>query len=614
MPSANVKLGVEYSQFKRGMNEAQGSVKTLTEALKANESQLKLTGDKELYLKNKVDLLNQQIEAQRTVVANAMKALQELDRNGVDKASKTYQDMERNVYKATDQLNKMQAELKDVETGADLAGKETGEMNDELKNIGKGVSWDNLTTGLDSIIGKLESGARAAVNFGRKIINSAKGSTGWADDLLTTSARTGIDIQKLQQMEQIAHIVEVDTDAIVTAQDRMKRATQSKGGKQSIEEVLGISLNGQTADDLFWEVGDALANMGEEFDKEAAAQQVFGRGWRELLPLFQMGRQAYEQMLSEQTTLTDEQVRSLGEADDAIKSLELQIQQMKNQFWAENADKITELMQWIVDNKDAVVTALEAIGIAFGGLKLASFAANLAKAINGFKELGLLGAGKAASDTVAAGGAGKAIGSGLGAAGLAGITGAGLIGAGFLWAADRRNNHADQVRGTNEYLVAQSSGVEQLLANYILAEKAANSLTYGETAAEIEAIYARVDETYKALMGANGGAEALSAYSDWRQERSYGNMDWELPESLEKMVTVAGEMNGQVADLTQTNADMTAAVGELSALPANMQTALENAIRSGMNGVTIVVNQSAVDTIGRRIAGGMGRNVIAMTR
>lgn len=614
MPSANVKLGVEYSQFKRGMNEAQGSVKTLTEALKANESQLKLTGDKELYLKNKVDLLNQQIEAQRTVVANAMKALQELDRNGVDKASKTYQDMERNVYKATDQLNKMQAELKDVETGADLAGKETGEMNDELKNIGKGVSWDNLTTGLDSIIGKLESGARAAVNFGRKIINSAKGSTGWADDLLTTSARTGIDIQKLQQMEQIAHIVEIDTDAIVTAQDRMKRATQSKGGKQSIEEVLGISLNGQTADDLFWEVGDALANMGEEFDKEAAAQQVFGRGWRELLPLFQMGRQAYEQMLSEQTTLTDEQVRSLGEADDAIKSLELQIQQMKNQFWAENADKITELMQWIVDNKDAVVTALEAIGVAFGGLKLASFAANLAKAITGFKELGLLGAGKEASDTVAAGGAGKAIGSGLGAAGLAGITGAGLIGAGFLWAADRRNNHADQVRGTNEYLAAQSSGVEQLLANYILAEKAANSLTYGETAAEIEAIYARVDETYKALMGANGGAEALSAYSDWRQERSYGNMDWELPESLEKMVTVAGEMNGQVADLTQTNADMIAAVGELNALPANMQTALENAIRSGMNGVTIVVNQSAVDTIGRRIAGGMGRNVIAMTK
>ena len=59
--------------------------------------------------------------------------------------------------------------------------------------------------------------------------------------------------------------------------------------------------------------------MGEAFDKEAAAQQIFGRSWRELMPLFMTGRDEYEKMLAEQNVLTEDQVQSLAEADDALK-------------------------------------------------------------------------------------------------------------------------------------------------------------------------------------------------------------------------------------------------------------------------------------------------------
>ena len=50
MAGTSIKLGVEYSQFKQGMNEAKESVKTLNAQLKENESQLKLNGDQEIYL------------------------------------------------------------------------------------------------------------------------------------------------------------------------------------------------------------------------------------------------------------------------------------------------------------------------------------------------------------------------------------------------------------------------------------------------------------------------------------------------------------------------------------------------------------------------------------
>ena len=160
-------------------------------------------------------------------------------------------------------------------------------------------------------------------------------------------------------------------------------------------------------------------NMGDAFDKESAAQSIFGRSWRELIPLFKTGRDEYQKLLEEQTVLSEEQVTKLGNVDDLFKSIEQEIQQMKNQFWAENADKIMELLQWLIDHKDAVVFALTAIAGSLAAMKIAEFAANLQKVVQGFKGLGLGGG---------AGGTGTGTGFGMGNAG----GGAAGKGTGFL--------------------------------------------------------------------------------------------------------------------------------------------------------------------------------------
>ena len=595
MAGTSVKLGVEYSQFKQGMNEAQASVKTLSAALKANESQLKLTGDQEVYLKNKAQLLNQQIEAQKSVVANAMKALQEMENKGVKPTDSSYQKLKTSVYNATDQLNKMQTELKDVETGADNAGKEAGEMNTELQNIGKNVAWGNVAEGLDSITRKLESGARAAVNFGKKVLSSAKDSTQWADELQTTVKQysdMGLTSDSLQRMQKVEDFIDAPVEAILNAKARMQKATATTGGVKAFEEILGINLNGKNTDDLFWETGEAILGMGEAFDKEAAAQQIFGRSWRELMPLFMTGRDEYEKMLAEQNVLTEDQVQSLAEADDALKKAEQQITDLKNQFWAENADKITGLMQWFVDNKEPVVTALTAIGGAFGLLKLGSLAANLMKIISGFKTLGVIQGGEAA----AAATGGSIFARAKSAMSLDSIAGAGglaTIALAFKWAANQRNNNAAAVRGTDENLAAQSAGAESLLADYIRAQQAMANMDWDAAAEVFEAAQKNVTESYDKLMAAEGGEAALQAYSDWRQEHSLGNMDWEMPENIARMTQT---MEDSFAGQRQSNSEVTAALGNLEGLPA----AMSAAVQAGMANVTIVISEGAVGAIGRR--------------
>ena len=58
-------------------------------------------------------------------------------------------------------------------------------------------------------------------------------------------------------------------------------------------------------------------------------------------------------------------------------------------------------------------------------------------------------------------------------------------------------------------------------------------------AERVEELTKRVSDAYAALMASENGEAALKAYSDWRQERSYGNMDWVLPDYIEEEETVS---------------------------------------------------------------------------
>ena len=594
----NVKMGVTgVSEFKRGMKDAEGAVKSLDEQLKLNEAQLKLNGNQELYMKNKVELLKEQINKQAEAVRKANEALQAMKNNGVDQTSASFQAMQTKVYAATTKLTNMRAELKNVETGS-------GTANTALENIGKNVAWDNVAEGLGKITDKLESAGRAAIRLGQRIMSSVKGSTGWADDLITLSAQTDVDVITLQKIDKVAHILETDAEAIAQAKQRMARATQSDKGVESIEEVLGVKLTGQSADDLFWEIGEALASMGEGFDKETAAQKVFGRSWHELLPLFKLGREEYEKLLEDQTYLSEEDVRKLGKADDAIKSIEKEWEQMKNQFWADNADKITEMMTWLIDNKELVVGALTAIGGAFGAMKLAEFAANLMKVKDGLGALGLFGGAKAAAGgSAAAAAAGTAAGGGL-ASSIAGLTtsGAGLtaIGGMLLFPTIKKIAEEGYKVGPDKDLMDLVGGegtfdIYQKIQQQGLARRKIDNPDWRPSYMQDQSYYG----------GPGKGSETVQTGAHGRGVSTFDNYS----ASLERMASEAAETSANTQRIAQ-NSVTSADIQTLTGLPA----AVAQAVTAGMKTVTIVIGASAVDAIGTRVGGNMANQVLALTK
>ena len=389
--AVNVKLGVDLGDFNSGIKSAKEQLKTFDAALKYAEASLKATGDAESAMTTKTEALRGKLQTQKQMVDQYTEALKKMRDAGVDKTSSSYQKMQRELLNAQAAMMTTKAQINELNTSQTNAAKSADNLATNVSKIGKNVSLQTLSDGLSKLTNGLERAGRTAIRIGKNIARSAMDSTGWADDLSTRSTQYGVDVETLQRMDRVAQYIDTDVDTIISARDRMSK------NRESLAELLGISSDGKTVDDVFWEAGEKLKSMGEGFDQNEAAMKIFGRSWRELLPLFTAGREEYEALMNSQNVLSAEQVEKLAKADDAFQSVQQQAQMMVNQFWADNADKITGLLQWIVDNKGPVVAAITAIGGAFAALKLGEVALDIAKVVSGLK--GLTGGGKGGTPT-----------------------------------------------------------------------------------------------------------------------------------------------------------------------------------------------------------------------
>ena len=584
MAGVNVKMGVTgVSEFKRSMKDSESAVKALNAQLALNESQLKLNGNAELYMENKAALLNQKIAAQAAVAKAAKAALEDMKKNGVSETSAAFQTMQTKLYNATNEMVKTKTELQNVKNGTDGAKEGARGMNTELGKIGKGISWENVTNGIHSVTQSLESAGRAAISAGRKLLNSFTGATSWADDVTTRAAKYGVSTEDIQRMDQAADIIDTDVDTIMTARNRLAN------NKKGLGELLGLEgTEGMSLEDQFWAAGEAIMAMTDEAERADKAQDVFGKSWQDLVPLFAAGREAYDAALEGASVLSDEQVEKLSKADDTIKQLETQVENLKRSFWADNADNITKLMQWLIDNKDGVITALTAIGAAFGALKIADLATNLTKVIKGFSQLGLINGGQTTT-AAAAGQAGSAAAPAAGAA----STGGG-------WMTGLMNNLVSGM-GTS-FVLGEEAKIRGMVNNFIsgLSQEEAKAKgfqqTFGITQEEFDE-WANQRNLEKQGSGASfEEVKYVTPISDeiiHKDRRGTATATGGAYESVDRMNEVASEMTDATQNQTNATNDMAAAAKSMTGLPELVGAA----VQAGVSGIKVMMDGYTVGTL-----------------
>ena len=459
--AVNIKLGVDMSALKSGIQDANAQIKAFDAQLKVAETTFKKTGDAEAAMSTKTDALTNKLKTQKQMVRQYEEALAKMRANEVDPMSKSYKQLEAAMLNMQSAANETEIQLRDLSATQLTAASSADKLNDSVSSIGKKLSLDQVITGIGKITDGLENAAKKAMQLGEELFNNVMSRAQWADDTATMALMYGIDLDTFLRMQKlVTNGLDTSVDAILSSQSKLKRGIGSDA--KAVSEALatmGISMTNtvyggkypieQAKDslELFWEVGQKLMSWGDEYQKEDIAQKLFGRGWKELVPLFKdyKSLEEYNAALQKVNVNSEEDVNALAELNDKVSELKGNLETLSTDILAKLAPALTEgaealngmltkLMEylekpegqamlerlgtavsglfedlsqidpakvvegftsvfeklikgleWLVDNRQTLINALEAVVIGWGALKLTGGALEIMKLINGVK-------------------------------------------------------------------------------------------------------------------------------------------------------------------------------------------------------------------------------------
>lgn len=356
--AVNVKMGVDIGGFTAGIKQGQQILKGLNAEMKATDAEFKSTGNAEQKMTQQTKTLNSQLNVQKGIFTQAQQALKKMEEAGIKPTDAAYQKMYATMMNAKAGMNEAQAALNSLGTGAESAAAKANKLTDSVQGISKKMSLEQVINGVNAIKTGLETAAQKAVQLGEDLWDAIMNKAKWADDTATMAQMYGIDIETFERMQKlVTNGMDTSVEAMLKAQDKLKIGI-GKGSQDTIDylQQLGVQFRVLAGDEgvgefvrrdpaeLFWETGRALMEMGEAYDKEAAAQALFGRSWKELIPLFKEyeSLEEYTKALDEVNVSSEEDVNALSALYDEVEKLKGNLDTLATDILAQLAPALTD--------------------------------------------------------------------------------------------------------------------------------------------------------------------------------------------------------------------------------------------------------------------------------
>lgn len=332
-----IEFQADTSKLDKGLRQVNNSTKAIDKELRAVNNSLKFNPKNVDLWRQKQQLLNQKVTETGKKLDLLKQKQAQMDASGIDKNSKEYRELQREIIKAENQQKAYNAELRKVKaslTPLGQAAAKMGELGSKAEAAGK------------ALMPLSKAGAAVDLALAGLAYKSGKA----ADELNTLSKVTGIGTDDLQKYKAASDLVDVSVETIAKSQTKLKKNMLSAaqgfdtltvaedgtvtGGNATAKafDALGVKVtdsNGNLRDqeDVFQETIQALSQMKNETERDALAMQIFGKSATELNPLIEDNGETYKKVadifnnnglkIADQETL--DQANAFNDSLDTIK-------------------------------------------------------------------------------------------------------------------------------------------------------------------------------------------------------------------------------------------------------------------------------------------------------
>ena len=394
MPSTTRRVGARVEldgekEYKQALQELNTGNKTLASEMRKLQAEYKGNTESTEYLTKAGEILERQLLQQQDKV----KKLQE----AVAHAAKEYGEADSRTQSYIQQLNNAEAAEFDLQHAIEENAAALNGQGDEMLGLG-----DTVDTLADKFGIKLPQGAKTALNGIQglsagtvaamaaaaaaivavvKVVQELGQLTldvaAQVDEYITESTITGVPTEMLQAWDYAAPLIDTDADTIKGAMTKITQAMgDAAGGSEDAQAkfaALGVSIVDETtgslrsAEEVFYDVVDALGEMDAGAQRDAIAMELMGKSAQELNPLINAGSKALKQYGAEAEAagyiLDEYQIARLGAVDDAYQKLQLTIEANKKQLAADFAPAAQAAMELFSDVVAKAGQMLERSGI-----------------------------------------------------------------------------------------------------------------------------------------------------------------------------------------------------------------------------------------------------------
>lgn len=360
MATRTVKARVELDgekEYKSALADLNKGNQVLASEMRKLQAQYKGNEDSTEALTAKGELLEQQLLQQkdkvqllRDALANAANEYGEADSRTqewqikLNQAEAAQYQLEHAIEENNGAMQEQESEMVGLGDGLnDLTSKFGIQLPDGIKNSLN--SMGEFSSGSVAALGAAVAGVTAVIAAVKKLNEITIEAAARADEIITESMVTGLSTETIQKFQYAENLIDVSYSTISSTLTKLTmNMDKARDGNEALNEAfasLGISVtdsagNLRSSEDVFYEAIDALGQIDNAAERDAAAMEIFGKSAKELNPLIEQGSQALRDLGAEAEAtgyvLDESQIAKLGQVDDAYQRMQLSIEATKNEL------------------------------------------------------------------------------------------------------------------------------------------------------------------------------------------------------------------------------------------------------------------------------------------